>query len=106
MVHLAEIHPSYITYGAHLAYGASLHTSTGSTLRIPNSIKPMWKQWVNALLGLGTIVVPFLGLTGSALTSTLVIMGAIILILSIWTTTEVSRDEYEEVVSHHRHSHA
>lgn len=44
----------------------------------------MWQQWVNALLGLWTIVVGFLGLSGSSLTWTLVITGAVIAILGFW----------------------
>lgn len=66
----------------------------------------MWKQWVNALLGAAIIAVPFLGLTGSTLAWTLGIMGAAVLVLSLWTTGEISREEYEEVVTHHKHSHA
>jgi hypothetical protein len=66
----------------------------------------MWKQWVNALLGAATIAVPFLGLTGSTLAWTLAIMGAAVLVLSLWTAGEVSREEYEQVVTSHRHSHA
>ena len=66
----------------------------------------MWKQWVNALLGAATIAVPFLGLSGTSLAWTLPVMGAIVLVLSLWTTGEVSQQEYQEVVTHHRHSHA
>jgi hypothetical protein len=66
----------------------------------------MWKQWVNAVLGLAVIVVPFLGLTLTAMAWTLAIMGAGVLALSLWTTGEVSNREYEQVVTHHRHSHA
>lgn len=68
---------------------------------------PMWKQWVNALFGAGVIVVPFLGLTGSTLAWTLAIMGAVVLALSLWAAGEVTKEEYEEAVTHHRqHSHA
>lgn len=66
----------------------------------------MWKQWSNALLGAAIIVVPFLGLTGATLAWTLVIMGAVVLILSLWTAGEVSKEEYEQVVAEHKHSHA
>lgn len=66
----------------------------------------MWKQWINAFVGAGTIAVPFLGITGSALVWTLAIMGAIVLILSLWAAGEVSNEEYKEAVVHHRHSHA
>lgn len=66
----------------------------------------MWKQWVNAILGLAVIVVPFLGLSAMAMAWTLAIMGAVVLVLSLWTTGEVSNQEYDQVVTHHRHSHA
>lgn len=66
----------------------------------------MWKQWVNAVLGAATIAVPFLGLTGITLAWTLAIMGAAVLVLSLWTAGEVSKEEYREVVAHHRQSHA
>lgn len=66
---------------------------------------PMWKQWINALLGLAVIAVPFFGLTGSAFAWTLGIMGVCIAGLSIWTMSEVPRDEYERI-AHERHSHA
>jgi hypothetical protein len=65
----------------------------------------MWKQWVNAILGVATIAVPFLGLTGATLAWTLAIIGAVVLVLSLWTTGEVSKEDYEQV-THHRHSHA
>lgn len=66
----------------------------------------MWKQWINAILGAATIAVPFLGLTGATLAWTLVIMGAVVLALSLWTAGEVSKEEYEHAVAEHRHSHA
>jgi hypothetical protein len=65
----------------------------------------MWKQWVNALMGAGTLVVPFLGLTSASLAGTLVVMGAVVLILSLWTVREVPKEEYERM-AHHRHQHA
>jgi hypothetical protein len=66
-----------------------------------NSIKRMWKQWINALLGAATIAVPFLGLDSTTLTWTLVIMGVVILGLSLWTIGEVPSDEYERVTARH-----
>lgn len=81
----------------------------GTVVEITSSTKfdqPMWKQWVNALLGVATIAIPFLGLTGAALGWTLTIVGAGVLILSLWTAGEVSREEYKEVVTHHKQSHA
>jgi len=44
----------------------------------------MWQQWVNALLGLWVIVIPFLGLTGAALMWTLVVTGIVVAGLSLW----------------------
>jgi hypothetical protein len=66
----------------------------------------MWKQWINALAGAVTIAVPFLGLTGTAQAWTLAVMGAVVVVFSLWTTGEVSKEEYQEVVAHHKHSHA
>lgn len=65
----------------------------------------MWKQWVNALLGLATIVVAFMGLTGATLAWTLGIIGLLVLGLSLWTIGEVPREEYERA-AHARHGHA
>ncbi len=65
----------------------------------------MWKQWTNALLGAAVVVVPFLGLTGTAFAWTLVILGVAVIALSLWTTGEVSTDEYARI-AHQRHSHA
>jgi hypothetical protein len=62
----------------------------------------MWKQWINALAGLATIAVPFLGLTTTALAWTLVVLGIVVLGLSLWTLGELPSDEYERVV--HRHA--
>jgi hypothetical protein len=66
----------------------------------------MWKQWIIALLGLATVAVPFLGLTSVALMWTFVVMGAVVLVLSLWTIGEVPREEYREIVTHRRQSHA
>lgn len=63
----------------------------------------MWKQWINALAGLAAIVVPYLGLTSTAFAWTLGILGAIVLVLSLWTIGEMPASEYEEA---RRHSHA
>jgi hypothetical protein len=63
----------------------------------------MWKQWINALAGAAVVVTAFLGLSGAALAWTLVILGAIVLILSLWTVGEVPSDEYARVVEH-RHA--
>jgi hypothetical protein len=72
----------------------------------------MWKQWVNALLGLITIGMALAGglsgvagIAGLSLAWTLGIIGLIVLALSLWTIGEVPREEYERAV-HSRHSHA
>lgn len=44
----------------------------------------MWQQWVNALLGLAVIVVPFLGLTGDTFIWTLAVLGIAIAAFAIW----------------------
>jgi len=54
----------------------------------------MWKQWVNAILGLAVIAVPFMGLTATALTWTLVVAGAVIAVLGVWSAIEEQSPEY------------
>ena len=46
----------------------------------------MWQQWVNALLVLWAIVIPFLGLTGNAFAWTLAITGLAIAVLGVGCT--------------------
>ncbi len=48
----------------------------------------MWQQWVNALLGLWTIAVPFMGFSGNTLVWSLMITGLAIAVLSIWSMQE------------------
>ncbi len=50
----------------------------------------MWQQWVNALLGLWVIVVPFVGFSSNAMTWTLAITGIIIALLGFWGAVENS----------------
>jgi hypothetical protein len=50
----------------------------------------MWKEWVTAILGLATIAVPFVGLAGSTMTWSLVIIGAAVAVLGFWLATEGS----------------
>ncbi|MGH7175180.1 MAG: SPW repeat domain-containing protein [Minisyncoccia bacterium] len=47
-----------------------------------------WQHWLNAILGIWVVVIPFLALTGGALTWTLVITGAVILVLGFWGAME------------------
>lgn len=56
----------------------------------------MWTQWVNLILGLAVIVVPFLGVTGASLTWTLVILGAVVAILSLWGAVREQDPEYHQ----------
>ena len=44
----------------------------------------MWQQWINALLGIWVVVIPFLGLTGTAFMWTLVVTGLVIAVLAVW----------------------
>ncbi|MHB8660810.1 MAG: SPW repeat protein [Minisyncoccota bacterium] len=57
----------------------------------------MWQKWVNALLGLWIIAVPFLGMTGSALMWTLVISGILVAVFSLWGMQDIST---ESTMSH------
>ncbi len=50
----------------------------------------MWQDYLNALLGLGVLVVAFLGLTGATLSWTLGILGLAILVLALWGAERVS----------------
>lgn len=44
----------------------------------------MWQHWINALLGLAVIVVPFIGLSASAFSWTLAILGIAIAVIGLW----------------------
>jgi hypothetical protein len=44
----------------------------------------MWQQWVNAILGLWVIAVPFTGLAGNTLMWTLVVTGIVVAVLGVW----------------------
>ena len=48
----------------------------------------MWQQWVNALLGLWVIAVPFLALTGASLMWTLVVTGIVVAVLGVWGASQ------------------
>lgn len=41
----------------------------------------MWQQWVNGILGLWVLLLPFIGLTD---TTTLVVTGIVIAVLGFW----------------------
>jgi hypothetical protein len=48
----------------------------------------MWQQWINGVLGLWTIAIPFLGFTGDTLLWTLVVTGIIVAALGFWGAIE------------------
>jgi hypothetical protein len=56
----------------------------------------MWQQWVNAVLGLVAIVVPFLNLSAATLTWTLVVGGIAVAVLSVWTAIREQSPEYHQ----------
>jgi hypothetical protein len=61
----------------------------------------MWKQWINAIIGLGVIAVSFMGLTAAALMYTLVIGGIVLVVLSLWSAYEISTETGESNVLRH-----
>jgi hypothetical protein len=64
----------------------------------------MWKQWVNAIIGLGIIAVSFMGLTVAALMYTLVIGGIVLVVLSLWSAYEIGTETGESRTMRHAHS--
>lgn len=54
----------------------------------------MWQQWINLVLGLWIIAVPFLGLTANAFTWTLAITGIIVAGLALWGGLREQDPEY------------
>ncbi len=54
----------------------------------------LWQQWVNVLLGLGIIAVPFLDLAEGTVVWTLVLAGLAVAALGIWGGL------YEQTESH------
>jgi hypothetical protein len=64
----------------------------------------MWQQWVNAILGIAIIAVPFIGLTAAALTWTLVVGGVLVAILAVWSAMREQSPEYHQEQLRHSHS--
>lgn len=60
----------------------------------------MWQQWVNVLLGLWIIAVPFTGMTGSGLTWALVITGLAVAVLGLWGVQETSTERESGRMAH------
>jgi hypothetical protein len=44
----------------------------------------MWQGWINVILGIWIIVVPFLDMSTNALKWVLVITGAVVALLALW----------------------
>jgi hypothetical protein len=61
----------------------------------------MWQQWINAILGLWIIAVPFLGLTGAAFTWTLVVTGVVVAVLAVWGAGGYSSQESTRLQHQH-----
>ena len=65
----------------------------------------MWKQWVNALLGLWTIVIPFTGMVGNTLMWALIITGIAVAVLALWSIQETSTERQEGKMVHRTPQH-
>jgi len=48
----------------------------------------MWKQWVNGVLGLWIVLLPYLGFTADIHTWLMVITGVVIAVLAFWSASE------------------
>lgn len=67
----------------------------------------MWQQWVNTILGLWVIAIPFVGMTAASMVWTLVITGAVIAILGLWGAgvEATERTHMQEMEAQLRHQH-
>ncbi|MDP3762964.1 MAG: SPW repeat protein [bacterium] len=48
----------------------------------------MWKHWVNGVLGLWVIIMPYLGFTATAHQILMVVAGIVIAVLSFWAASD------------------
>jgi len=60
----------------------------------------MWQQWVNVVLGLWTIAVPFLGFTSTTLMWTLAITGILVAGAALWGALYEQSDEHRRTLGH------
>jgi len=60
----------------------------------------MWQQWINALLGLWVIAVPFIGMSQNALMWTLAITGIVIAVLGAWGAIETTPERQMQRAQH------
>lgn len=64
----------------------------------------MWKQWINAFLGLATIGLAFItGIADAALGWTIGTIGAIVLALSAGTIAKTPQEKHERA-AHEQHA--
>jgi hypothetical protein len=64
----------------------------------------MWQSWINAILGLWVIAVPFTGMAGSTLVWTLAVTGVVVAVLSLWSAYEIGAERDEGTAMRHAHS--
>lgn len=71
----------------------------------PSRQTHMWMQWVNAILGVWLIAVPFLGFTTVGLTWALVLTGIAVAVLAVWGAGQEAseRQEIEQLEARLRH---
>ncbi len=55
----------------------------------------MWQQWVNMVLGLWVIAVPFVGFDAQSLTWALAITGIVIAALGLWGAVYEQSEEHK-----------
>jgi hypothetical protein len=65
----------------------------------------MWQQWINAVLGVWTIAVPFLGFTGATLTWVLAVTGIVIAVLALWGAGDENTERQHVAELEHRLQH-
>ena len=56
----------------------------------------MWQQWINLVLGLWIIAVPFVGMSATALAWTLAVSGIIIAALALWGALREQDPDYHQ----------
>jgi Sec-independent protein secretion pathway component TatC len=64
----------------------------------------MWQQWVNVIVGLFVIAVPFTGMAAATMMWTLIVSGVVIVGLSLWSAYEISAEREEGTAMRHAHS--
>ena len=61
----------------------------------------MWQQWVNAIIGVGLIAVPFIALSATVLMWTLVAAGAVVAVMAVWGAMKEDSTEYHQYKLQH-----